>query len=102
MEENNLYTMVRGVRIPTVQIDMVEQGYGVKLVTDEEPNLLKALDLTLQKHRLTHDNNDPDVILLREYPEWVFKHMVLNIEFLGTMIPGAYNKPAWFRFKKNF
>lgn len=102
MEENELYTFVRGVQIPTFQISNIEAEYGVKLVPDTEWQILKALDLTLQKYRLAHDNKDPDVVMLREYPDRLFKYMVLNVDFLGMSVPGPYNKPCWFWFKKNF
>lgn len=102
MEDNELYTFVRGVQIPTFQISNIEAEYGVKLVPDTEWQILKALDLTLQKYRLAHDNKDPDVVMLREYPDRLFKHMVLNINFLGMTVPGSYQKPAWFSMKKGF
>ena len=96
-----MFTFVRGVQIPTLQIDNVEQEYGVKLVSDERPELLLALDRALQIYRLSHKNKDPDVVQLSDYPELLFKHMVLNISFMGAEIPGSYNKPAWFSFKRN-
>ena len=99
---SDIYTMVRGVNIPTVQIDMVEQEYGVKLVPDKDWKILRALDLTLQKYRLGHENREPDVVMLSDYPDKIFKHMVLNINFMGMTIPGAYNKPSWFWLRKNF
>lgn len=102
MENDELYTTVRGVKIPTVQIEQIEQEFGVKLVPDTEGRTLRALDLILQRHRLAHDNRDPDVVILREQPEYMYKHMVLNIQFMGMSIPGPYNKPCWFRFKRNF
>lgn len=99
---DELFTTVRGVKIPTVQINQIEQEFGVKLVPDTQGHILKQLDLALQRYRLEHDNSDPDMILLRDYPEYLYKHMVLNIQFMGMSIPGPYNKPCWFRFKRNF
>lgn len=98
---DGIYTFVRGVKIPTKQIEQIEQEYGVKLVPDTEGNILRALDRTLQVYRLTHDHADPDVTQLSDFPEYLFKHMVLNIQFMGMEIPGAYNKPCWFRFNKS-
>lgn len=95
-----MYRFVRGVKIPSIQIDQIEQEYGVKLVPDTEPNILRALDRALQIYRLRNKNQDPDVVQLSDYPEHLFKHMVLNIHFMGMEIPGAYNKPCWFRFNK--
>lgn len=98
---NDLYTEIRGIQVPKIQVKQIEDTYGVKLVSDDEALLIQELDLTLQKHRLTHDNKDPDLVVLYNYPGELFKHMVLNINFLGLDVPGPYNKPAWFRFKKN-
>lgn len=99
-EIKDLYVEVRGIQVPKIQIDQIEQEYGVKLVGDDEERLIYELDITLQKHRLTHQNRDPDLVALRDYPNEFFKHMVLNLNFLGLDIPGPYNKPAWFRFNK--
>ena len=97
---DDLYTLERGVKIPTIQIRQVEDEYGVKLVGDESPKTLLALDLALDTYKMSHDNKEPDVIMLPDYPEKLFKHMVLNIQFLGMEIPGSSKKPAWFWFKK--
>lgn len=86
--------------IPRIQIENIQDAYGVELVQDTEYRLLRELDLSLQKYRLSHDNKDPDVVQLIDRPEFLFKHMVLNINFLGMEVPGAYNKPCWFRFSK--
>ena len=101
-EQDNLYTEVRAVKVPTIQIEQIEQQFGAKLVPDTEFITLLALDEALIKYRKSHDGKDPDVIILREHPEYMYKHMVLNIQFLGTEIPGSRNKPAWFKFKKFF
>lgn len=99
---DELYTMVRAVKVPTIQIKNVEQMYGAKLVPDEEYNTLLNLDDTLKKYRRSHDGKDPDMVALTNQPGYLYKHMVLNINFLGSEIPGSYNKPAWFRFKKGY
>ncbi len=99
--EADLYTQVRGVNIPTFQIKQVEGQYGVKLVPDEEYNILLNLDLSLKKYR-EERGKDPDLIMLADQPEFYYKHMVLNIHLLGMELPGSTKKPAWFRFKRNF
>lgn len=96
------FILVRGINIPKLEIDQVEQQYGAKLVRDGEYSLLYSLDRTLQKYRLTHDNKDPDAVVLTNWPGEFFKHMVMNIEVLGLKIPGSYQKPAWFRFPKSY
>lgn len=100
--QDELYTMVRAVKVPTIQVKNIEFTYGAKLVTDDEYNLLLNLDDTLKKYRKSHDGKDPDMVALTSHPGELFKHMVLNINFLGSEIPGSYNKPAWFRFRKNY
>ncbi len=95
------FISVRAVKVPKQEIDNVEQQFGAKLVPDSEYHVLLNLDHTLRKYRLEHDK-DPDVILLMDDPAHFYKHMVLNINFMGMEIPGSYNKPAWFRFKRSF
>lgn len=95
-----MYTLVRGVRILTSTIDEVEQTFGAKLVSDEKPELLLNLDKALYEYYQLHQR-EPDVIQLIDFPELLFKPMVLNIEVLGMSVPGSYRKPAWFYFKKN-
>ncbi len=92
---------VRAVKVPAIQVREIEDKFGAELVSDNEPELLLALDNTLQKYRLDK-GVDPDIIVLLDRPTEFFKHMVLNINFLGTSIPGSYNKPAWFRFRKSY
>jgi hypothetical protein len=98
---NDLYTTVRGVQIATAQIKQIEDEYGVRLVPDTEGRVLLALDRTLQEYRI-QKGKDPDLVMLRETPELYYKHMVLNIHFMGMEIPGAYKKPAWFKMSKLF
>ncbi len=92
---------VRNIQINAKDVDDVESEYGAELVPDSESDLLRTLDLTLQKYRLAN-KKDPDIVILTDHTGEFFKHMVLNIDFLGASIPGAYNKPAWFRFRKQY
>jgi hypothetical protein len=100
--DNELYTQVRAVNVPTIQIKQVESQFGAKLVPDSEYNTLLNLDDTLKKYRKSHNGKDPDMVSLTNHPGELFKHMVLNIQFLGMEVPGSYNKPAWFRFRKSY
>lgn len=92
---------VRNVFIPAIQVEQIEQEFGSELVPDIEADLLIALDRTLQEFKLDK-KREPDIVVLSDHPGEFFKHMVLNISFLGAEIPGAYNKPAWFRFRKQY
>lgn len=98
---NNLYTQVRAVNIPTIQIKQIEDEYGVKLVPDTQPELLLALDAVLLRYMLTHNNKLPDAVQLMENQEYLYRPMVLNMNFMGMEIPGSYRKPSWWQFKKN-
>lgn len=94
------YETVRGVRVPKQQIENIEREFGAKLVPETEGILLKKLDLTLAGYRSLHDK-DPKSVVLLDYPGEMFKHMNLNVGFMGLSLEVTH-KPAWFRFKKSF
>lgn len=102
MEENELYTLVRGIKVPTIQIKQIEEQFGVKLVSDdyENANIIYTLDRTLAQYRL-ENKRDPDLILLTDTPDVYYKHMVMNLNFLGMEVPGSYTKPAWFKLPRS-
>lgn len=99
---DNLFINVRAVKIPAIQIRQVEDEYGVKLVPDTEPEILLTLDNILQRYRLANSGKDPEYVMIAEYPEYLFKHMTLNINVMGLQLPGSQNKPCWFRTKRIF
>lgn len=98
---NELYITVRNVEIPRFQIEEIEQKFGATLVHDFEADLIRTLDRALREYRVTYEK-DPDFIAIADRPGEIFKHMTMNIQALGLTLPGAYNKPAYFRFKRMF
>jgi len=98
---DDLYVNVRAVKVPKIQIDQIEQQFGAKLVSDAEYHTLLSLDATLKQYKL-EKGREPDMVMLSDQPNYYYKHMVLNINFLGMEIPASDKKPAWFRFKRQF
>ena len=98
-EQHPFHIVVRGVLVPKLQIENIEQEFGAKLVPDEEVDLIYALDRVLFSYR-QQQHKDPDFVQLGKYPGYLFKHMTLKLNYLGLEVPGPHNKPAWFRFKK--
>jgi hypothetical protein len=97
---NDLFIQVRGINIPKHEVESVEQRFGAKLVSDDEPYLLVTLDTVLAKYKL-ENGREPDMVDLHTHPgEW-FKHMPLTVDFMNQKLDVTH-KPAWFRFKKIF
>lgn len=100
--DNDLFTEVRGVRVPTRQIEEMKANYGAELVPDSEFIIIAALDRALKDFRARH-GYDPERINLREDPFHWYRHMILNVEdpIMHIKIPVTH-KPAYFRIKRIF
>ena len=99
---NDLYVKVRGINIPRFQVTQIEEEHGAKIVPDEDWRTLLYLDAALKKFRTNNENRDPEFIILADRPGFRYKHMVMNINFLGMTIPSSYTKPAWFYWSRKF